>query len=229
MRRRAILLVWLFGMLAGLVVIARTPFQTDMSAFLPRAPRPAQRILVDQLREGAVSRLILLGIEADRAALGPLSRELAASLRGNRDVAFVANGQTEGLAREAELLWRNRYVLSPAVTAAHFSAEALHAALLDDARALASPLGIVAKRAIPADPTGEMALLIGRLTSRAGGMHPAMADGVWVSPDRRRALLMVQTAAAGSDIDGQERSMTCSIASPNGPWCRSLPLRTDME
>ena len=205
--RRPILLVWLLALLLGGWVIARTPFATDMSAFLPRAPRPAQRVLVDQLRDGAVSRLILLGIEADRAALAPLSRALAAGLRDAPDIALVANGQAEGLAADASVLWRQRYLLSPAITAAHFSAQALHAALLDDAAQLASPLGIVAKRAIPADPTGEMALLIARLADPAGGAHPAMADGVWVSPDGARALLMVQTRPAGADIDGQERAL----------------------
>ena len=45
-------------------IIVNTRFSTDMSAFLPRSPNPAQQILVDQLREGVVSRLILLAIRA---------------------------------------------------------------------------------------------------------------------------------------------------------------------
>ena len=34
-----------------------------------------------------------------------------------------------------------------------------------------------------------------------------MRDGVWFSPDNRRALLMVQTAAAGFDIDAQQHAL----------------------
>ena len=36
---------------------------------------------------------------------------------------------------------------------------------------------------------------------------PATRDGVWVSPDGSRALAVLQTAAAGSDTDAQERAI----------------------
>ncbi len=61
--RRVIIAVWLMLLLAGCIVITRTEFSSDMSAFLPRSPSPAQQVLVDQLHEGVVSRLILLAIE----------------------------------------------------------------------------------------------------------------------------------------------------------------------
>ena len=49
-----------------------------MSAFLPRSPNAAQQILVDQLREGVVSRLILLAIEgAEPDTLAALSKAMA--------------------------------------------------------------------------------------------------------------------------------------------------------
>ena len=63
---------------------------------------------------------------------------------------------------------------------------------------------MLAKRSIAADPTGEMLRLIGAFSAQA---HPAMHDGVWVSPDKSRALLMVQTVAAGFDIDAQEQAL----------------------
>ncbi len=65
-------------------------------------------------------------------------------------------------------------------------------------------MGMVAKQSIPADPTGEMLRLIGAF---AGQAHPATRDGVWISPDGSRALLMVQTAAQGFDLDAQERDL----------------------
>ena len=61
--RRVIIALWVVGLLIAGSVIMRTEFSTDMSAFLPRSPVPAQQILVDQLREGVVSRLVLLAIE----------------------------------------------------------------------------------------------------------------------------------------------------------------------
>ena len=50
-------------------MIVHTQFSTDMSAFLPRSPTPAQKILVDQVRDGVVSRLILVGVDGENAAL----------------------------------------------------------------------------------------------------------------------------------------------------------------
>lgn len=51
--RRPAVLVWLTGLLLCAVVIGRTSFTADLSAFLPRSPSAEQRVLVDQLREGA--------------------------------------------------------------------------------------------------------------------------------------------------------------------------------
>src|SRR5437879_13305202 len=55
--------IWLTGLLVCLTVIVRTEFNADLSAFLPRSPSPTQQVLVEQLRDGLVSRLILIGIE----------------------------------------------------------------------------------------------------------------------------------------------------------------------
>jgi predicted exporter len=203
--RRAIIAIWILGLLAGCAVIARTSFSTDMSAFLPRSPGPTQRILVDQLREGVVSRLILLAIEnAPTDTLAALSRTMAGSLRADKAFGIVSNGDDAAFERDRDLLWRNRYLLSPEVTPEHFNASSLHAALERDLVLLGSDLGVLVKRSIPADPTGELLRLISAFTAQA---HPATRDGVWVSGDGRRALLMVQTVAAGFDIDGQEQAL----------------------
>ena len=65
-------------------------------------------------------------------------------------------------------------------------------------------MGMFAKGSIAADPTGEMLRLVSAFGAQA---HPAMHDGVWVSPNQDRALLMVQTVAAGFDIDAQEHAL----------------------
>jgi predicted exporter len=203
--RRAIIAIWVVGLLACCAIIARTSFSTDMSAFLPRSPSAAQRILVDQLRQGVVSRLILLAIEgAPTDTLTALSKAVANDLRQDPAFAIVANGDAAAFDRDRDLLWRNRYLLSPAVVPGHFAPAALHAALDSDLSLLGSDLSVLVKRSIPADPTGELLRLISALSALA---HPAMQDGVWVSSDRRRALLMVQTVAAGFDIDAQEQAL----------------------
>jgi predicted exporter len=203
--RRVIIAVWLMLLLAGCIVITRTEFSSDMSVFLPRSPSPAQQVLVDQLHEGVVSRLILLAIEgAPPDTLAALSTAMAGRLRANPAFGIVSNGDDAAFARDRDLLWRYRYLLSPAVVPGHFSVAALHAALQADVQLLTSDMGMVAKQSIPADPTGEMLRLIGAF---AGQAHPATRDGVWMSPDGSRALLMVQTAAQGFDLDAQERDL----------------------
>ena len=203
--RRVVIALWIVGLLFAGSVIMRTTFSTDMSAFLPRSPLPAQQILVDQLREGIVSRLVLLAIEgAPPEALAALSKTMADELRMDPAFGLISNGDEAAFARDRDVLWRNRYLLSPAVAPEHFTPAALHAALEADVQLLGSALGMLAKRSIPADPTGEMLRLIGAFSAQA---HPAMHDGVWVSPDKGRALLMVQTVAAGFDIDAQEQAL----------------------
>src|SRR5580704_4125987 len=166
--RLRIILIWLICLMAGAAIIARSDFSTDMSAFLPRSPNAAQQILVDQLREGVVSRLILLAIEgADADSLAALSKSLAGNLRTGEGFGIVNNGEPAAFARDREVLWRNRYLLSSAVVPGHFSPAALHAALEADVRLLNSDLGLLVKRTIPADPTGEMMGLLDAVTTDA--------------------------------------------------------------
>jgi predicted exporter len=206
--RGIIVSLWILGLLASGAVIANTRFSTDMSAFLPRSPNPAQQILVDQLREGVVSRLILLAIEgAAPDTLAALSKALAHDLRSG-DVpdmfGAVNNGETAAFAHDRDVLWRNRYLLSPAITPEHFSPASLHAAFETDVNLLNSDLGILVKRTIPSDPTGELLRLLDAFATQS---HPETHDGVWISRDHTQALLMVQTIAAGFDLNGQQQAI----------------------
>lgn len=205
MSRLRIIVLWLAGLLMCGVVVFNTRLSTDMSAFLPRSPNAAQQILVDQLREGVVSRLILLAITgADPATLAALSKTMAHELRSASGIGIVNNGEADSFARDRDILWRYRYLLSASVTPGHFTEAALHADLETDLELLNSDLGMLAARSIPSDPTGEMLHLLDGFTA---GSHPETFDGVWVSPDRTRALLMVQTLAPGFDLNGQEQAI----------------------
>ena len=67
--------LWLAAMALCAVLVARASFTADMSAFLPQAPTPQQQLLVDQLRDGLVSRLMLVGIEGrDATGRAAMSR-----------------------------------------------------------------------------------------------------------------------------------------------------------
>ncbi|CAO3425800.1 MMPL family transporter [Azospirillum endophyticum] len=198
--------LWLAGLIACGLLVARTPITADLSAFLPRSPSATQQLLVDQLRDGVVSRLILVAIEGDAPdRLTGLSRSLAARLRGNPLVAAVENGERTGRGPDGAYLWTNRYLLSPAVAPDRFTAAGLRRALEKDLRLLQSPAGMALKQALPADPTAEILTLTDRMLGDATG--PASRDGVWVSADGARALLLVQTAAAGFDLDAQQKTL----------------------
>lgn len=177
----------------------------DMSSFLPSSPTPEQRLLVEQLREGALSRVLLAGIEgADPGTRAALSRDLAARLRADASFTAVSNGSATGLGRESEFLFGNRYALSPGVTEARFTAPGLRAAISETLSLLASGAGPLVKPLVVRDPTGETLVLLERLGEGAG---PRTQEGVWVSPDGARAMLIARTRARGSDIDAQAQAI----------------------
>lgn len=202
---RTAIALWLAFLLACGVIISRSQFTTDLSAFLPRSPTPEQQLLLEQIRDGLASRLILVGIEgADTATRATLSKQVARTLRADQAFVVVNNGEPVNAERDRRFLFTHRYLLSPAVTPERFTVAGLHAGISDSIDLLASPAGLLAKSLLPPDPTGEMLQLIEQLNS---GSQPKMIDGAWASRDGARALLLIQTRASGADTDAQQRAM----------------------
>jgi predicted exporter len=197
--------LWLTSVLVCVAIISHTQFTTDLSAFLPRSPTPQQKLLMNQLRDGLASRLILVGIEgADAPARARLSKQTAERLRSDRAFVAVNNGEPVNTQRDRAFLFDHRYLLSPAVTPSRFEVAGLRAALTDSIDLLASPAGLLVKSLLPRDPTGEMVRLLDRFN---GSSAPRLIDGAWASRDGSRALMLVQTRASGSDTDAQEQAM----------------------
>ena len=204
-RGRTAIALWLAFILACGIIVGRSQFTTDLSAFLPRSPTPAQQLLLEQIRDGLASRLILVGIEgADAPTRAGLSRQIAGRLRTDPAFVSVNNGEPVSAERDRAFLFDHRYLLSPAVTPERFSSDGLHAALGESIDLLASPAGLLVKSLLPRDPTGEMLQLLEQFDS---GSRPTMADGAWASRDGTRALLLMQTRASGSDTDAQQAAM----------------------
>lgn len=194
-------LLWLLGLALCATLALRAHYSADMSAFLPRNPTPAQQLLVEQLTEGVLSRLLLVGIEGGTPSeRADLSRALAKRLEDGGLFISVRNGDAAVLARDREILFSNRYLLSPAVSPERFSSTGLRTAVEASIDLLASPAGMMLKGLLGHDPTGEMMEMIGTLDT---GGSPASQHGAWASRDGRRAILMLQTRAAGSDTDAQ--------------------------
>ena len=142
MRRTAIIatLLWAALVAAAVMVIAGARYTSDLSAFLPSTPTPAQQLLVDQLREGVASQLIIVAIEGgDAATRGLTSRELAAVLRTDARFTSINNGEASAIERDRQILFDNRYLLGAAVRPERFTAAGLRAAIQETLDRLASP------------------------------------------------------------------------------------------
>jgi predicted exporter len=197
--------VWLLFLLVSAIVIHGARFTADLSAFLPRAPSPAQRVLVDQLRDGLVSRLMLVAIEGgDAQGRAEVSQRLAATLRSDPQFLSVDNGEAATEERDQKFIFDHRYLLSPAVTPQRFTASGLHQAFGDSFDLLSSTAGMMEEKLLPRDPTGEVFALTSQLDNAAA---PRTIDGAWASRDGARAVLVIETAGAGSDTDAQERAI----------------------
>ena len=211
-RDRTAIVVWLLALAAAIAIVAQARFVADLSAFLPTRPTEEQALLIDQLREGPASHLVLIAIAAgdakvDDATLAKLSRGTAARLRGDRQFLSVNNGESVSGTRDRELLFNHRYLLSDRIAASRFTVDGLHAALGESLDLLSSSAGLMLQSLITRDPTGELPHLVDTLT--AGRDLPSV-DGVWLvrsKEDGPHALLVAESRAEGSDIDGQEAAL----------------------
>ena len=197
--------IWLLGLVISAWLVARAPFLTDMSAFMPQRPTPEQRLLTQNLTRGVAARLLLVGIDSvapDQQA--KLSNQLAQSLRESKQFRSVNNGSLDALAADQALLFARRYQLSPTVNAQQFEVPQLRLALQESIDLLSSSAGAFAGDLALRDPTGEMMRLLDRL---GAGNTPQLNDGVWVTPDRKRVLLLLYSDADGGDLDGQQRAI----------------------
>ena len=198
---RSTALFVLFALVAA-VIAARAHYSADLSAFLPRSPTATQQLLVEQLREGPAARLILVAIGgADAGARARVSMALGRTLRTDPAFASVSNGEAQTLERDRAFLFQHRYLLSEAVTPAHFAVPGLHEAIVGSLQALASSEGPLLKPLFAHDPTGELLTILDAIgTERT----PRSSEGVWSSRDGAQALLVLQTRAPGADTDAEE-------------------------
>jgi len=201
--RRWTVALWLAAMAAGAWFVAtKVAVHSELGDLLPEGSTSTHRVLLTQVRTGLSGRLILLALEDGRPdELAATSQAFGAALRANSRLGFVGNGAQVWSPAEQELLFRHRYLLSRHVGPDTFTEPSLRQALeqrLDDLR---SPLAPVVKSLIPADPTGEF---LNILQSWSGWEAPTRHRGVWMSADHTRALLVVETRAAGFDADAQE-------------------------
>lgn len=193
--------LWLALAAASAWIVTRATIVTDITAFLPGPATPAQAHLAQQLRDGAASRVALIGIDgAGSETLARLSHALAARLAGDPRFAWVANGSAADLAAERERLLALRYLLSPRVDAERFSEAGLRAAAAELEALLRSSAAPLVKPLAARDFTGELLAIAGELGSRRS---PATLHDAWFDSTGRTAILLATTRAPGFDVDAQ--------------------------
>src|SRR5277367_5147764 len=145
-RRASVLALWLCSAALACIIVARAHYITDLSAFLPADPTPMQQLLVDQLRDGPASRLILIAIEqGDAAGRARVSAAMVQRLRKDSQFSSINNGEAAADQRDREFLFQHRYLLSESVNPEHFSPAGLNAAIKETIDNLASPAGLLFK------------------------------------------------------------------------------------
>jgi predicted exporter len=207
LRGRLPLLFWLAWVLAAVwIAVAYTRVTSELTEFLPRGADAAEQILLEQVRQGAGARIILIALYgAPHATLARASADLAEALRDSDLFTQVNNGALSSWSvRDRQLLFEHRYVLSPQITASRFTTEALHASLQERLQTLVSPLGVLEKRSLPHDPTGELQNVLHVWT---GQQAPAGMSQIWFSTDGSKALLMAQTRAPAFALDAQAAAL----------------------
>jgi predicted exporter len=198
------LLIWCMALGFGAWFVAtRAHVETELSRMLPEGATPTERLLLIELRTGVTGRLILIALEGQNPdLLAGASKQLAAWMRESGLFQYVGNGEQAWTKEETERLFQYRYVLSPSVQESTFSQAHLRNSLEQRLRELASPVSSMVKGLIPADPTGEFMTILQTWNTWTGSTRH---QGVWFSSDRRHALLLAETKAAGFDMESQER------------------------
>jgi predicted exporter len=200
--------IWLAVLLLSLWVGLRSEFRADISAFLPRNPTPDQQFLVDQLKDGAISRLILVAVDGNNAAtLGAISKSMTEKLRVDPQWTIVSNGELVGAEKDGKFLLDNRYLLSPTLSAESFETAELKKSLSQTKQMLSQETGFFAKALVPRDPTSEVMRQLENLASKS---KTPTEEGVWMvqpAPGQWRALIMGQTKAPGIDLDAQQAAV----------------------
>jgi predicted exporter len=190
---------WL-GAIAVAIVLLLTQLQLsfDLSAFFPRHTTLAHEVLIEQVRNGPASRLLVIGISGDEPegsveAARLLQQELSA------DPAFVAvlNGEFDEQSADVPFPVSDYYLLMADLD---FSADALQRVVQDRLRDLAFGGGVELLQLVARDP---YLATVDVLESLA----PAELSGEpWVAADGS-AVLLAETTAASIDIAAQARAV----------------------
>jgi predicted exporter len=204
--RIGLAVLWLAVLIAAAWLIGQhLQLSGDLRKFMPSAQTPAQKLLLDELGEGPGSRLLLMSIQgADAQTLAAQSQRIAQSLADDERFSLIANGAELGIEAIPERLRPYRYLLSPTFDAQRLDATYLSDELQARVQDLGSPAAGLLEPLLPSDPTLET-LRIAEALQPANA--PQRLHDVWFDRSGKRALLAIETKAAGFDPTGQQAAV----------------------
>jgi predicted exporter len=198
--RRSLPALLALAVLAAVYLAHALVVDRDFTAFLPGGGDAGQRFLAAQLRDGAAARLVLVRVSGgDVESLAAASEALRGALAQDDHFDYIANGSLAAAMHELPVLHAARYALA-ADAGARMSVDGLRKALQLRLDALQSATGMLEKRWLYDDPTGETLALLATLG--AGGT-PRREAGVWFDRAGTGAMLVARARAPASDAAQQ--------------------------
>lgn len=199
---------WLFlAALAAILLATRLQLSFDLSAFFPRHTTLAHDVLLEQLRNGPGSRLVVIGIRGGKsAALEEATDRLRQTLAASPLFTSVQNGTFPDAEASIPEPIDSYYLLMKDVD---YSRASLESALQERLRDLAFAGGDALLDLVARDPFLVTLDVLARLA-------PVDMDGEpWLSEDGS-AVLMASTRAPATDLVGQGDA----IAAVRGAFAR---------
>lgn len=185
--------------MAGLVLATSLKIDDDLTVFLPSDGTPIEDLIFSRLREGPAAKLILVAFEGGTAeGRVQASKASIKALDGWEGLVQSSNGEQPMSPETLRRLFDYRFLTADAGT---LDLDALKEALTVRAEQLESPFGKIYEKAAAQDPTGLFESLL--VSWQDGTKPPPRDQGVWVSGDGQRSLVLIETDSPGYTLDRQ--------------------------
>ena len=188
-------MLWLFvAALAISILVIRFQVNFKLGVFFPDSSTLSHQILLEQLKNGPGSRLIVVGLKgASPERLAEFSDQLKSKLATNPRFASVLNGDFDVDSSIIPEPVNSYYMLMADID---FSSAALNLAIQSRERDLAFASGEMIMDLIAKDPFLQTLNILERLAPVNS------SEGTWFANDGS-AVLLVETKAIASDLDAQ--------------------------